>query len=79
MPYAGFRGRTPAFLEALEAWALTGLPIIFMGLIVVLIAMMFRFLPRTRPPGAGYPLVRGALTREGLAPASGEDPVPAAD
>jgi cell division protease FtsH len=40
---------TPAFLEWFESWALTWLPIIFMGLIVVLIAMTLRYLPRTRP------------------------------
>ncbi len=30
-------------------WALTWLPLIFMGLIVVLIGMTLRFMPRTKP------------------------------
>ncbi len=32
-----------------EQWALTWLPLIFMGLIVVLFAMMIKFVPRTKP------------------------------
>jgi len=34
---------------SLENWAVTWLPIIFMGLIVLLIALMLRYMPRTRP------------------------------
>jgi len=36
-------------LDALETWALTWLPIIFMGLIVVVIGMTLRHMPRTKP------------------------------
>jgi len=36
-------------LDALENWALTWLPIIFMGLIVVVIGMTLRHMPRTKP------------------------------
>jgi cell division protease FtsH len=37
------------FLDGFENWALTWLPIIFMGLIVVLIAATLRYMPRTKP------------------------------
>jgi cell division protease FtsH len=36
-------------LDAVEAWALTWLPIVFMGLIVLLIGMTLRYMPRTKP------------------------------
>ena len=36
-------------LDAVESWALTWLPIVFMGLIVVLIGMTLRYMPRTKP------------------------------
>jgi len=36
-------------LEGIENWALTWLPILFMGLIVVLIGMTMRYMPRTKP------------------------------
>jgi cell division protease FtsH len=36
-------------LEDVETWALTWLPIVFMGLIVVLIGMTMRYMPRTKP------------------------------
>ena len=36
-------------LDAVETWALTWLPIIFMGLIVVVIGMTLRYMPRTKP------------------------------
>jgi cell division protease FtsH len=35
--------------DQLENWAVTWLPIIFMGLIVLLIALTLRYMPRTRP------------------------------
>ena len=35
--------------DSFEAWAVTWLPIIFMGLIVVLIGLPLRYMPRTRP------------------------------
>jgi cell division protease FtsH len=38
-----------SFLSGFENWALTWLPIIFMGLIVVLIAVTLRYMPRTKP------------------------------
>jgi cell division protease FtsH len=37
------------FMSGFENWALTWLPIIFMGLIVVLIAVTLRYMPRTKP------------------------------
>jgi cell division protease FtsH len=37
------------FFSGFENWALTWLPIIFMGLIVVLIGATLRYMPRTRP------------------------------
>ncbi len=37
------------FLGGFENWALTWLPIIFMGLIVVLIGATLRYMPRTKP------------------------------
>jgi len=36
-------------VEGVEEWALTWLPIIFMGLIVVLIGFTLRYMPRTKP------------------------------
>ena len=36
-------------LTGIENWALTWLPIVFMGLIVVLIGFTLRFMPRTKP------------------------------
>jgi cell division protease FtsH len=36
-------------LDAVETWALTWLPIVFMGLIVLLIGMTLRYMPRTKP------------------------------
>ncbi len=36
-------------LEGLENWALTWLPILFMGLIVLLIGMTTRDMPHTKP------------------------------
>src|SRR5215210_4471285 len=36
-------------LEGIENWALTWLPILFMGLIVLLIGMTMRYMPRTKP------------------------------
>ncbi|MDP8943977.1 MAG: AAA family ATPase, partial [Actinomycetota bacterium] len=36
-------------LSGFESWALTWLPIIFMGLIVVLIGATLRYMPRTKP------------------------------
>ena len=38
-----------SFLSGFENWALTWLPIIFMGLIVILIAVTLRYMPRTKP------------------------------
>jgi len=38
-----------AFLSGLEDFALTWLPVIFMGLIVVLIGATLRYMPRTKP------------------------------
>src|SRR5437764_6921191 len=38
-----------SFLNGFETWALTWLPIIFMGLIVVLIGVTLRYMPRTKP------------------------------
>ena len=38
-----------SFLSGFENWALTWLPIVFMGLIVVLIAATLRYMPRTKP------------------------------
>ncbi len=38
-----------AFLSGFDEWALTWLPIIFMGLIVVLIGATLRYMPRTKP------------------------------
>ena len=38
-----------AFLDGIDQWALTWLPLIFMGLLVVLFAVMLRFVPRTKP------------------------------
>ena len=35
--------------DSFEAWAVTWLPIIFMGLIVALIGLTLRYMPRTRP------------------------------
>jgi cell division protease FtsH len=37
------------FMSGFENWALTWLPIIFMGLIVVLIGATLRYMPRTKP------------------------------
>src|SRR5437763_3710507 len=37
------------FMTGFENWALTWLPIIFMGLIVVLIGATLRYMPRTKP------------------------------
>src|SRR4051812_6795174 len=37
------------FMSGFENWALTWLPIIFMGLIVVLIGVTLRYMPRTKP------------------------------
>jgi cell division protease FtsH len=37
------------FMSCFENWALTWLPIIFMGLIVVLIGVTLRYMPRTKP------------------------------
>jgi cell division protease FtsH len=36
-------------LDTVQSWALTWLPILFMGLIVALIAMTLRHMPRTKP------------------------------
>jgi cell division protease FtsH len=36
-------------LQQIENWALTWLPILFMGLIVLLIGMTIRYMPRTKP------------------------------
>ncbi len=36
-------------MTGIEEWALTWLPIVFMGLIVVLIGFTLRFMPRTKP------------------------------
>ncbi len=38
-----------SFMSGFENWALTWLPIIFMGLIVVLIGATLRYMPRTKP------------------------------
>ena len=38
-----------SFMTGFENWALTWLPIIFMGLIVLLIGLMMRYMPRTKP------------------------------
>jgi cell division protease FtsH len=38
-----------AFLDGLENWAITWLPIIFMGLIAAMLVLTLRYLPRTRP------------------------------
>src|SRR5947207_7514520 len=38
-----------SFMSGFENWALTWLPIIFMGLIVILIGVTLRYMPRTKP------------------------------
>jgi cell division protease FtsH len=43
-PFLGFLS-----LDGFQNWALTWLPIIFMGLIVVLIAWTLKYMPRTKP------------------------------
>jgi cell division protease FtsH len=37
------------FMDGFENWAITWLPIIFMGAIIVLIALTLRYMPRTKP------------------------------
>jgi cell division protease FtsH len=39
----------PSFLDDLTSWALTWLPLIFMGLICLLIGLTMRYMPRTKP------------------------------
>ena len=40
---------TAAFLAGFENWALTWLPIIFMGLIAGMLVLTLRYLPKTKP------------------------------
>jgi cell division protease FtsH len=40
---------TPSFWDDAKTWVLTWAPLIFMGLIVVVLAMTMRFMPRTKP------------------------------
>jgi cell division protease FtsH len=39
----------PSFWDGIANWALTWMPLIFMGLIVVVLGMTLRFMPRTKP------------------------------
>jgi cell division protease FtsH len=39
----------PGFWDGVSNWALTWMPLIFMGLIVVVLGMTMRFMPRTKP------------------------------
>ncbi|MEA2481978.1 MAG: cell division protease FtsH [Thermoleophilaceae bacterium] len=45
----GPAGNSESFLDKLKGWALTWLPLIFMGLISGLIFMTIRYMPRTKP------------------------------
>ncbi|MDQ3934997.1 MAG: AAA family ATPase [Actinomycetota bacterium] len=48
-PGAGPEVKGPSFFDNVKTWLLTWMPLIFMGLIVVVLGMTMRFMPRTKP------------------------------